>query len=69
MLKKKTAVLTGSSRGIGKEILKLLAENNANIIACSRKEDKKHISFIQELEKKNNVEIEAFFLTLQILIK
>ncbi len=64
MLKKKTAVLTGSSRGIGKEILKLLAENNANIIACSRKEDKKHISFIHELEKKNNVEIEAFFFDL-----
>ncbi len=34
MLKKKIAVLTGSSRGIGKEILKLLAENNADIIAC-----------------------------------
>ena len=32
MLKNKTAVLTGSSRGIGKEILRLLAENNANVI-------------------------------------
>ena len=32
MLKKKTAVLTGSNRGIGKEILKLFAENNANIM-------------------------------------
>ena len=45
MLKNKTAVLTGSSRGIGKEILRLLAENNANVIACSKKEDKNHIDF------------------------
>ena len=52
MLKKKIAVLTGSSRGIGKEILKLLAENNADIIACSRNEDEKHITFIEELKKK-----------------
>ena len=43
MLKKKTAVLTGSSRGIGKEILSIFAENNANIIACSRQKDEQHI--------------------------
>ena len=61
MLKKKTAVLTGSNRGIGKEILKSLAENNANIIACSRNSDEKHISFIQDLKKKNKVEIDTYF--------
>ena len=64
MLKKKIAVLTGSSRGLGKEILKLLAENNADIIACSRNEDEKHITFIEELKKKNNVNIEPIFFDL-----
>jgi len=52
MLKKKTAVLTGSSRGIGKEILSIFAENNANIIACSRQKDEQHIKFIEDLKKK-----------------
>tara|TARA_X000000950_G_scaffold275514_1_gene362039 strand:+ start:1775 stop:2515 length:741 start_codon:yes stop_codon:yes gene_type:complete len=64
MLKKKTAVLTGSSRGIGKEILSIFAENNANIIACSREEDVKHIKFIEDLKKKNNVEIDPYFFDL-----
>ena len=39
MFKDKTAVLTGSSRGIGKEILSLLAKNNVNVIACSKNRD------------------------------
>jgi len=36
LLKNKTAVITGSNRGIGKEILRLFSENGANIFACSR---------------------------------
>lgn len=64
MLKKKTAVLTGSSRGIGKEILSIFAENSANIIACSRTKDDKYIKFIEDLKKKNNVEIEPYFFDL-----
>ena len=64
MLKKKTAVLTGSSRGIGKEILSIFAENNANIIACSRQKDEQHIEFIEDLKKKKNVEIDPYFFDL-----
>ena len=64
MLKKKTAVLTGSSRGIGKEILSIFAENNANIIACSRQKDEQHIKFIEDLKKKKNVEIDPYFFDL-----
>ena len=63
MLKKKTAVLTGSNRGIGKEILKLFAENNANIIACSRNKDEKLISFIEDLKKKIMLKLILIFLT------
>lgn len=39
LLKGKTAVLTGSNRGIGKEILKVFAKNGANIWACVRQLD------------------------------
>ena len=36
LLKNKTAVITGSNRGIGKEILRLFSQNGANIFACTR---------------------------------
>ncbi len=36
LLKNKTAVITGSNKGIGKEILNKFSESGANIIACSR---------------------------------
>ena len=37
--KKKTAIITGSSRGIGKETAIILAKNNAvNVVVCSRTE-------------------------------
>ena len=64
MFKDKTAVLTGSSRGIGKEILSLLAKNNVNVIACSKNRDESHLSFIEELKEKHNVKIDPFFFDL-----
>ena len=64
MFKDKTAVLTGSSRGIGKEILSLLAKNNVNVIACSKNRDESHLSFIEELKEKYNVKIDPFFFDL-----
>jgi len=44
-LKDKVAVITGGSRGIGKAIAILLAENGAQIVICARKdEDLKRVS-------------------------
>ena len=34
----KTAIITGSNKGIGKVIMELFAENGANVIACARRE-------------------------------
>ena len=50
-LKNKVAVITGSNRGIGKEILKNFSKNGANIFACSRTLDKKFTSYLSELEE------------------
>ena len=36
LLKNKTAIITGSNKGIGKEILKVFSKNGANIFACTR---------------------------------
>ena len=52
LLKNKTAVITGSNRGIGKKILEIFSENGANIFACSRNLDNNFKTHINELEKK-----------------
>ncbi len=57
LLLNKTAVITGSNRGIGKEILKNFSENGANIFACSRVVNDEFISDIDSLKKKYNNEI------------
>ncbi|MBR6014225.1 MAG: SDR family oxidoreductase [Selenomonadaceae bacterium] len=57
LLKNKTAVITGCNRGIGKEILKIFAENGADIFACVRKENENFSELIKNLSEENGVEI------------
>jgi 3-oxoacyl-[acyl-carrier protein] reductase len=54
LLKDKTAVITGSNKGIGFEILKIFSENGANIFACARNIDENFISKINTIKKKYN---------------
>ena len=57
LLKKKTAVITGCNRGIGKKILEVFSENGATVFACVRKNDDKFKKFTNDLKKKNNTNI------------
>ena len=57
LIKGKTAVLTGSNRGIGKKILEIFSANGANIFACLRSNTKESMEFIQELMNKYNNKI------------
>ena len=52
-LKGKTAIITGSSRGIGKEIAKILIQHGANVVINSRKEEAVH-SIVDELQTLDN---------------
>ena len=52
LLKNKVAVITGSNKGIGKEILKTFSANGADIYACVRNIDDKFRDLISDLEKK-----------------
>lgn len=54
-LEGKTAVVTGASRGIGERIVKLFAENGANVIACARKADISFECRLKELADHNRV--------------
>ena len=55
--KNKTAIITGSNRGIGKSMLNIFSEHGANIIACVRKADKDFINEISRLQKKYDNQI------------
>jgi len=57
LIKGKTAVLTGSNRGIGKKILEIFSANGANIFACLRSNTKESMEFIQGLMNKYNNKI------------
>ena len=60
LLKHKTAVITGSNKGIGLSTLQSFSENGANIIACARSISKEFQQEVSQLEKKfkNKITIE-----------
>lgn len=64
LLKGKTAVITGSNKGIGKVILELFAENGANVIACARKETPEFVNTLELLKRKFNVSITPVYFDL-----
>lgn len=64
LLKGKTAVITGCSRGIGRSILELFAQNGANIWACSRTSSEDYTNYLQELSDFNSVKITPLFFDL-----
>jgi NAD(P)-dependent dehydrogenase (short-subunit alcohol dehydrogenase family) len=49
----KTAIVTGSGRGIGKETAILLAKHVANVVICSRTESEIN-SVVKEIEEINS---------------
>lgn len=60
----KTALITGSNRGIGKELVRTFAEAGYDIWACSRKADKQFEEDINELEQKYAVRITPVYFDL-----
>lgn len=64
LLTGKEAVVTGSSGGIGREILTKLASNGANIWACCRSEKIEFNEFVKKLEDENGVKIRRVYFDL-----
>ena len=57
MLSNKNIVVTGCLQGIGKETLKVFANNGANVFACAYKQTDEFETFCKELEESNGVSI------------
>ncbi len=56
---KKIAIITGASKGIGRQVAKELAKSNIQVIANYNKSEKDAIQLKEEL-KKENIEIDIF---------
>ena len=65
LLKEKYAVVTGCNRGIGKEIVRVFAENGANIWACTRKDSQNFTKYINNLEQEHSVKINPVYFDLE----
>lgn len=59
MLKDKVAIITGGTRGIGYETVKLFAQNHAKVILFGSKEES--VKTALEKLKTENIEVEGFF--------
>ena len=64
ILKNKNAVVTGANRGIGKSILKIFAQNGANIWACQRNPSKKFDKYKNQLEEEFLIKIVPIYFDL-----
>ena len=57
MVNGKNIVITGCLQGIGRETLRVMAENGANIFACAYKQTEEFEEFCKNLSSKNSVKI------------
>ena len=57
MLEGKNIIVTGTSGGMGREMVSLFAENGAAVFAHARKESREHKNYCVDLEKKYGAKI------------
>ncbi len=57
LIEGKNVVVTGTAKGMGRQMIETFAENGANVIAHARTETEEHRMLCKELEEKNNVQV------------
>lgn len=57
LLERKTIIITGTSRGMGKEMVSIFAKNGANVIAHARTLTEEHADFCKKLEESTEVKV------------
>ena len=64
LLDNKNIIVTGSSRGMGKEMVRVFSENGANVLAFARKENDDHKRYCIELSEKNHRKVTPYYFDL-----
>lgn len=64
LLQNRTAIVTGSNRGIGKAIVGLFAEHGADIWACARQPDEQCEGALEQLARRHGVTITPVYFDL-----
>ena len=64
LLQKRTAIITGCNRGIGKAVMEVFAENGDDIFACVRKESDEYSGVTARLAGKTGVSITPVYFDL-----
>jgi len=57
----KTVLITGCNRGIGREAVRLFAENGYNLICCIRKEHPDFSAFVDKLKAQHGINAEILY--------
>ncbi len=65
LLDGKTVIVTGTAKGMGRNMVELFAANGANVFAHARIETKEHKEFCEELEKLHGVRIVPIYFDLR----
>jgi 3-oxoacyl-[acyl-carrier protein] reductase len=65
LLQHKTAVISGCNRGIGRAVLRVFAENGADIFACVRKESEEFSEVVRRLVETTGVSITPVYFDLE----
>lgn len=61
MMERKTVLITGCNRGIGKEAVRLFAKSGYNLICCVRKENEEFSSYITELKEVSKIDVDIIY--------
>lgn len=60
-MERKTVLITGCNRGIGKEAVRLFAKSGYNLICCVRKENEEFSSYITELKEVSKIDVDIIY--------
>ena len=60
----KTAIITGSNRGLGKTMVRVFAENGYEIYACARKHSEEFENYLEEVALKTGSKLTAIYFDL-----
>ena len=65
ILEGKTVIVTGTAKGMGKQMVQTFAENGANVFAHARTETDEHKAFCEEIAENNGAQIIPLYFDLR----